>query len=369
MNGVKCKMIGLLDYDFCTSKKNSVLIPNLEIMKLATYYKIEENQFCKLLSLEETDLSAYDLIFFFSEFHNKPNIPNNYLRNSNVIYGGSALTNNKYVPFENEIIDYTLPRPFIYQEFLKDKYKAGIKAKVISHFLDDTYYRNYAGNKKLPLPAIKSNHRVYLYDRDFFYEDWQNTIENCIRHKPASIIHLHPIVCKKITDYFLMRSYSHIARSNTIILDLNIPLSETQYLMKESQYKNKLLADITSSSNVGIFLGGEFQVNNQFIVDFIYKMNLLFVFWSNNIPIKIYYNKPSLLLDNPLEKLSIAAMQWVNSNKIRKMTLEDYIATIRSKELQKNINKERIVLFNYDNTTKDLFHYISQQLQKMGWRI
>ena len=38
-------MIGLLDYDWLQSKKTSVLIPNLEIMKLATYYKVEENHF------------------------------------------------------------------------------------------------------------------------------------------------------------------------------------------------------------------------------------------------------------------------------------------------------------------------------------
>ena len=35
-------MIGLLDYDWCVSNKNSVLIPNIEIMKLATYYKTEK---------------------------------------------------------------------------------------------------------------------------------------------------------------------------------------------------------------------------------------------------------------------------------------------------------------------------------------
>ena len=28
-------MIGLLDYDWCVSNKTSVLIPNIEIMKLA----------------------------------------------------------------------------------------------------------------------------------------------------------------------------------------------------------------------------------------------------------------------------------------------------------------------------------------------
>ena len=39
-------------------------------MKLATYYKLEEKQFCRLMSLDETELTAYDKIYFFSEQEN-----------------------------------------------------------------------------------------------------------------------------------------------------------------------------------------------------------------------------------------------------------------------------------------------------------
>ena len=60
-------MIGLLDYDWCSSKSTTSLIPNLEIMKLATYYKIEENKYCRLLDLNEESLDSYNKIYFFSE--------------------------------------------------------------------------------------------------------------------------------------------------------------------------------------------------------------------------------------------------------------------------------------------------------------
>ena len=34
-------MIGLVDYDIQVSTSSQLIIPNLEIMKLATYYKLE----------------------------------------------------------------------------------------------------------------------------------------------------------------------------------------------------------------------------------------------------------------------------------------------------------------------------------------
>ena len=34
-------MIGLVDYDIQVDNSNQIIIPNLEIMKLATYYRLE----------------------------------------------------------------------------------------------------------------------------------------------------------------------------------------------------------------------------------------------------------------------------------------------------------------------------------------
>jgi len=44
-------MIGLVDFDFYSSTSTTKLIPNIEIMKLATYYKTEKNLFCRLIDL------------------------------------------------------------------------------------------------------------------------------------------------------------------------------------------------------------------------------------------------------------------------------------------------------------------------------
>lgn len=252
-------MIGLVDYDLQTSTSVKLTAPNIEIMKLATYYKIEENKFCRLISLEEKELSSYEKIYFFSESDIRPIIPEPFLRASNIIYGGTGFTDKVYHPFENSIIDYTIPRPIIYKEYLKQKYEDGVKAKIISHILDDTYYRCYASNNKLPQPPIIKKKRVFLYDREFFYDDWKSIINNIISHSPSSIIRIHPIICSTVKQYFEVRAIDKIARTNEIILDLNIPLNEVDYMLKK--YKDAFLADIALNSNVYITLGGTFSTS------------------------------------------------------------------------------------------------------------
>ena len=138
-------MIGLVDYDFYSSTSVTKLIPNIEIMKLATYYKAEKNTFCRLIDLGEEELTIYDKIYFFSESEKPIEVHSAFKKADNIIFGGTSFT-KQYLPFEDEIIDYTIPRPIIYKEILKKKYADGIKSNIISHTLDDSYYRMFAGN-------------------------------------------------------------------------------------------------------------------------------------------------------------------------------------------------------------------------------
>ena len=115
-------MIGLVDLQLQSWDKPQLCPPNLEIMKLATYYQNEENKFCRLINLDETEFGGYEKIYIFSESKNFITVPEALRRAPNVIYGGTAFTNNKYVPFENKLIDYTIARPRIYTNFLKEKY-------------------------------------------------------------------------------------------------------------------------------------------------------------------------------------------------------------------------------------------------------
>lgn len=306
-------MIGLVDYDLQTSTSKKILIPNIEIMKLAQYYRTEENHFCRLINLNEEELTSYDKIFFFSESINRPNIPLAFLRANNVIFGGTAFTKGVYIPFKNELIDYTLPRPIIYKEFLKQKLSEGIEEKVISRFLDDTYYRNYAGDNKLPIPPITPRKRIILYDKDFFYPDWEYTIQSISNRKCNSIIRLHPIICNSLSDYFKARSYSCINKDNEYILDLNVEYKDISYMI--NHYKYQFLADITKSSNIFLPLGGDFPTNLKYANDIVYKLNLLFSFWSVGIPIRLRFIENSIGSKNPYEQLSRIIIIWADMNK------------------------------------------------------
>ena len=318
-------MIGLVDYDFQTNTSMRLCPPNLEIMKLANYYKSEQNKYCRLINLNQQQLSGYEKIYFFSQKDGTPKIPEAFLRADNVIFGGTAFTNGEYIPFENQIIQYTMPKINIYTELLHQKYNNGVKSKVISHFLDDTYYRMYAKNNKLPVPPVMMRKRVYLYDIDFFYPDWKDIIEDISARKPASILRIHPIYCNTVTQFGEIRSISKLSHSNDVILDLNVPLDEIYYLFKV--YKKMFLANITKNVNVYLPLGGNFKTPIQYRKDLIYKLNLLYSFWSNNIMIKVKYKEANIGIVNPLSNLMKRIQLWAN-NDTKDINITVYKTTI-----------------------------------------
>lgn len=337
-------------------------------MKLATYYKIEENTYCRLLSLEDNeDLSVYEKIYFFSESDTMPSIPECFLKNKNVIYGGTGFTQGRYVPFENSIIDYTIARPSIYKDFLKQKYKDGVKAKVISHVLDDSYYRMFANENKLPIPPISSKKRVFLYDRDIFIQGWQDIIDEISNRKPSQIIPIHPAICHKISDYFLFRS-KRFCRGAEIILDIDIPLDEINYMLKK--YKKLFLADLTESSMVYLPLGQSFSSSFQYFKDFIYKINFLYAFWSVNIPIKLKYIAPNLGNTNPLENLELLIESWACGETKNLKTIDDRIHFRINKEKKEIIQQEKELLLKFHPEAKDLFQQNYEELRKRGyWKL
>lgn len=247
-------------------------------MKLATYYRVEENTFCRLIPLDDTNLDNYNKIYFFSETSRNPIVPPAFLRANNVEFGGSSFTNGKYKPFNNEIIDYTIARPTIYKDFLKEKYRSGIKTKVIEHVLDDSYYRMFVNGKLMPIPPIYPRKRLFLYDTDFFYDQWSETLQQIADRHPASIVPIHPVFCRNLGNFFTLRKISKFSRQYPIILDLDIPYDEIYYMLKK--YKNAFLADITPSSQVALPIGGTFPTDFQYYKDIIYKLNLLYSFWS-----------------------------------------------------------------------------------------
>lgn len=360
-------MVGLVDLQLQSWPKPQLCPPNLEIMKLATYYRTEENTFCRLINLDETELSGYDKIYIFSESKDFTSVPEAFLRAKNVIYGGTAFTNGKYIPFENKLIDYTLARPNIYTSFLKEKYQAGLTEKEINRFLDNSYYRWHAGDTELPLPAVKKRRRIYIYDMDFFQDGWQKIVNKILMRNPSSINFIHPAHYKKISDFLEVRENALIARGNDAYLDLNIPLKETPILMKH--YKNRLLAVINPSSQVYLSLGGSFYYQSEYLKDIIYKLNLLYVFWSCHIPIKIKYEEPQLGCYDPIKDLSKLIATWTQGGTCAYKSIMDRIPKDkRMTEIRPEREQLMKVLERYKET-ETLFRQTTETIQKGGfWR-
>lgn len=359
-------MIGLVDYDFYSASSIPKLIPNIEIMKLATYYKTEKNLFCRLIDLDETELTNYDKIYFFSESEKPINVPDAFKKAKNIIFGGTAFT-KQYIPFEEEIIDYTISRPTIYKEILKKKYQDGIKSNIITHILDDSYYRMFAGDNILPVPPIKTKKRIFIYDKDIFHNGWEHVLNKVSERNPAKILTIHPARCKTLTQYFTFRGIEKMGRANEMILDLDIPIDEVYYMLKH--YKNRFLADIAESSNVFITLGGNYRYSKQYLEDFIYKMNILFSFWSCNIPLKIKYEQPAIGFVDPLASLSKLVEGWTKGQSKKDKSLAERTLVQQSGKIGPAREARNLLQEKYPEA-KDLFNHNFTTLSAKGvWRI
>ena len=358
-------MIGLVDLMLQSWQKPTLCPPNLEIMKLATYYQQEENTFCRLINLDETELGGYETIYVFSESREFVTVPEAFKRAPNVIYGGTAFTNGKYIPFENKLIDYTLAKPRIYANFLKEKYEAGLIEKEINHFLDNSYYRWHAG--KETLPSVQKRHRVYIYDIDFFQEGWHDIIDKILDRNPSSINFIHPAHYTKISDFLEVRENMLIARGNDAYLDLNIPLSETPALMKH--YKNRLLAVINPSAQVYLSLGGSFHYKTEYFKDIMYKLNLLYVFWSCKIPMKIKYEEPAIGCYDPFKNLSKLIATWTQRGTCQSKTILDRIPKDKGlTDVRPEREEIRLLLARYPSA-ETLFRQTVETTQKGGlWK-
>lgn len=339
--------------------------PNLEIMKLATYYQQEENKFCRLINLDETEFGGYEKVYIFSESKDYITVPEALKRAPNVIYGGTAFTNGKYIPFENKLIDYTIARPRIYTNFLKEKYAAGLKEIEINRLLSNSYYRWHAGESILPLPAIQKRHRIYIYDKDFFQDGWRNIVNRIITRNPSSIQFIHPAHYKKISDFLEVRENALIAKGNDVFLDLNIPLNETPILMKH--YKNRLLAVITPSSLVYLSLGGSFHYQSDYLKDIIYKLNLLYVFWSCNVPIKIKYEEPTLGCYNPLSDLEKLIMTWTQGETCNYKSIIDRIPKDKKMTDVRSEREQLKVILDRYPSSETLFRQTTETCKKGGF--
>jgi len=183
--------------------------------------------------------------------------------------------------------------------------------------------------------------------------NWEDIIERISSHNPSSIQPIHPIYCKTVSNFFKLREHNKIAKNAEIILDFNIPLDDTPILMKK--YKNKFLADIKKTSNVYITLGGTFSTARQYQRDLIYKLNLLYIYWSNSIPLKIKYIQPDIGYHDPCANLSKLIEFWTTGETNQKKSISERIYKDKSANEIRPERAERDAVIAQYPSSKTLF--------------
>lgn len=303
-------MIGLYDNSLGSSSPNQLGLPNVEIMKLAEYYKEEKHQFCRLILPHETDMTIYEKIYCCSDFDSA--IPMCLRGRDNVEFIGHAFTNEPYVALENDLMDFSIPRTAIYREWLREEQiKGAYTIKQFERFLNSIYYRAYNGKEILPLPPGRKNQRLYLVDKEFFYPGWKENLIQMRNRHPCKIYFLHPIFCKTIEDFFTIHRFNALTHSAEILLDFDFSFDTLDKLLNENQ--KVLRAEITQSMKIYIPFGAREGVRltlDALAHELIDRLNILYAFWARGIPIKLQYFAPPLGEYNKWEPLFLAAQTF-----------------------------------------------------------
>lgn len=344
-------MIGIIDYDFLTAKKGAPL-PSLLAMKFSSHLKSTEKEQIRLL--DNLDQAAACSRVIFTSEKQLDDIEKTAFLLDNCEYYGEFLTDE--VP---RIVEHMPPDTTLYNETMQERIaKRSIGTSAALAFLDSIYYQAYGKNgEKLPLPPSDTRKRFYLYDTDFLsHEDCWDIIEEILDRQPSSIYFTKPIQCHTIKQFLLLREeYEKISRANKIILDYFVPIHHFEVYF--GKYKLKLLGEITKNADVNIYLGKNYNNNayNEvfYIKNLYYCLNLIFNYYSRNIPIKAeIYSQPNEI--NPFLFFYKLIRAWTN-NKDYDVTLRD---AINSNQQHNKLNEllEKHSIFNVflDKSKNDL---------------
>lgn len=328
-------MVGIVDYDFITDSHSGIPTPSLVAMKIAAYYKqyVPKEQ-CKILTDISQMMNCNELYFLSNQLIE--DIPDEVFMYDDVKFYGKFLPDD--IP---ELIHHQQPLVSIYNDIVQARLtenKIGT-AKALA-FLDAIYYQAKVNGKFIPVPAMAPKSKVFLYDKDLLANnDCWEILDKIITKRPSSIKFIEPIQCHTVSQFFYLREeYEKVSRANKIILDYFVPQSHfDKYFGK---YKLKLLGEITKNSEISIYLGKNYNVDSYtstfYVRNIAYCLNLLFSYYSRNIPVmaEIYY--PPIKELNSYIEIYKVIRRWANS-KDYDLTLEAAFRTKAQRQILENL--------------------------------
>lgn len=159
-------MIGLYDWDLL--KWRSPVVFNLELMKMATYFKVYERQITQMVR-DLNEVERYNKVYLrkdYEDFYYPPEV----MKNERIVCGGYAFTNGLYLPL-NQKIESCIPDTSIYKKY-NFIYDVSPKLRKVFQYLMNGYHVRIQNDDVDFTKGDKSVRYLIIHDKDLIFNDY-----------------------------------------------------------------------------------------------------------------------------------------------------------------------------------------------------
>ena len=342
-------LIGIHDYDV---KKGKLFIPNLQAMKISSYYK-NNGHIVNLLPREKLR-ETYDELYFFRNKINKHKHLDLWEKENSFCFGRQF--SQRYVPLSEEIEeskpDITLYSPYFRQAFLD---LTMTEASIASYLKSIDYIQIYTFNTVFNFEYHIPKPRCFLYDE--YWPDIGEVSEaiDQISKMYSTIKVLRNILLDSEEQYWTIPHNSFSFHSHfCFVMPTTKTYSEYKNLITECQEKNirkmpMIYWGIDEQDNYSeLFMAKELiaTINKGFLA---YSKNMLPKFKYQKNSVKNFYNSCFTRVDS-----------YFNHNNLGKSIFDFF----RSEQQRQIVPLMEIPI--YGPTIRKLIHYKLQKNQG-GW--
>lgn len=238
--------IGLFDQDLVLGHR---VPPNLELMKIASYYK-EHRDLTRLIESAK-EYEQFSRIYLRKEVVDR-NFPNRLIAkaNVNIDFGGYAFTRGIYVPMDDKY-ERCLPDISLYDRFIKNhKVKSDYKTILKSSLIRLSTTRDF---KKF----ITNEKRFVYYDKDLnTIEDAFQAVEYCGQTGIVQIF--NPMYFDDLEEALLWARQNYLFGDNKIVYSKDPSLKEVKEFSKQTignklPIRVKILKELNYDASIELF--------------------------------------------------------------------------------------------------------------------
>ena len=321
--------VGLLDQDALSYPKN--FFPNLEIMKLSTYYKKSKNFVSLVLNPEK--IERYNKIILRKNL-NDGDYLSSLLLNQKCEYGGLAFSNGIYVSLPEQV-ENLVPDLSIYNIYFKKILQGKTNEVLQRRLLDSSFIRLSSDNKTCNLDYLKglighgtkSENVVYIYDLNLLnIQKSQEIIDNLPLGRVQKVRFVYPQYSEDfpVVESWSKKRWNHT--KNRIIYNKPFMTKEFKEICcKSKEFFNKPILLICNDKNetyTEIFLKTDFRNSlNKAIYVMTTKSKIRFEYKKEpeNNNFKMLYKNLIYWMDKGFGSLSFK--NYLYSKKQKKLSL------------------------------------------------